>query len=498
MKLVYNEILKQVKKKSFIIILSILILFAIGLPFLYKAFTNNEEYYYYLYDSYIVEDYQTYLIKNAKTDDELLYNELINEKINIMNKAISKKERGSNFKDSLYYEYTEYKFKAIVIKYLINDKNITNLKEIDYDFSYYLDYSKEELNTELEEVNKNIKELDSVIESSDYTWYLKKRLNETSKEDKLMISLYTELINLNIVNEEDFRAKEANKIVEYYNSKETPISKEEYMKTSNKISYDKYVSLINEKNKELDNKMAISYYALKNSYNYSNDAKTTFNNLISYNTIIISILIIIISGGIVSNEFTKGTIRLLVIRPNKRWKILLSKFLCMVSLIVLFSLFTYILSFIATGIAYGFNDLLVSDLSVINNEVVKTSSISSSLVSLGIQTIPLVFMGLLAFFLSTTTNSTALSVGLSIFIIMGQTLAIALLMVFGFNYIDYTFLPYLTFEQFIPSNKIKLLGNYETYQIYYTFTKALIVLGIYSIVLYTISNLIFTKKDIKN
>ena len=496
-KLIYNEILKQVKKKSFIIILSILVLFSGALPFLYKAFTGTEENYPLFY-SYLVEDYQATLIKDAKTDNELLNNDIINEKINIVKKAISKKEKSSNFKERLYYEYTESKIKAITLKYLINDKNITNINNDEFDFSEYLTYTKEELNTELNKVNKNINELEKVIESNDYTWYLKKCLNETSNKDKEMINLYKELISLNIVNEDDFRAKEANKIIEYYNSKEVPMTKDEYIKTNNDISYSKYVDLINKKNKELDNKISISYYAIKNNFNYSNSAKDTFNDLISYNIVIISILITILAGGIVSNEFQKGTIRLLVIRPSKRWKILLSKFLCIVSLIILFSLFTFTLSFITTGIAYGFSNLLINDLSIINNEVVKTSMLVNSLTSLGIQMIPLVFMGLLAFFLSTVINNTALSVGLSIFVIMGQNIATALLMVFGFKYIDYTFLPYLSFKQFIPSNKLTLYSNFDIYQIYYTFTKALIVLGIYSIILYITSNLVFTKKDIKN
>ena len=77
-------------------------------------------------------------------------------------------------------------------------------------------------------------------------------------------------------------------------------------------------------------------------------------------------------------------------------------------------------------------------------------------------------------------------------------LAIMILLILKLPFVDLTFLPYLNFNQFVPINKMDLLSNYTIYQIYYTLAKALLVLGIWSIILYTISNIVFTKKDIKN
>ena len=342
----------------------------------------------------------------------------------------------------------------------------------------------------------------NTIDKNDYTWYLKRQIqmmSNDSENDKKIINLLKELINLNITDENDFRAKEANKIIDYYNQKEQIITEQEYNKqNNNKLSYETYVKITKEKNKEIDNNILKSYYAIRNNYEYSNNAKTTLNEIITNNITIISIVIVVIAGGIVANEFQKGTIRLLVIRPSKRWKILLSKFLAVISLTIIFGVITYIMSFITCSISFGFKELLANDLSVIGTQVVKTSYITSSISSFFIQLIPIIFIALGAFFLSTITNSTALSVGLSIFVLMGSSLAMMVLLMLKFPFVDLTFLPYLNFNQFVPLNKITLLDNYMMYQIYYTLPKALLVLGIWGIILYTISNVVFTKKDIKN
>ena len=504
MKLTYNEILKQVKKKGFIISLCILILFSIGLPVLYKLFAYSNTTY-PIFDDSSKNYYENQIIKNPSTNDDKLFNELLNEKISIIDYAISKKEQSTSFKNTLYDEYTSVKLSIIVLDKLINNEKI-NTKNIDEWFMLnttdYINYPKEELIKQKQVLEKQALELKNTIDKNDYTWYLKRQIqmmSNDSENDKKIINLLKELINLNITDENDFRAKEANKIIDYYNQKEHIITEQEYNKqNNNKLSYETYVKITKEKNKEIDNNILKSYYAIRNNYEYSNNAKTTLNEIITNNITVISIIIVVIAGGIVANEFQKGTIRLLVIRPSKRWKILLSKFLAVISLTIIFGVITYIMSFITCSISFGFKELLTNDLSVIGTQVVKTSYIASSISSLFIQLIPIIFIALGAFFLSTITNSTALSVGLSIFVLMGSSLAMMVLLMLKFPLVDLTFLPYLNFNQFVPLNKITLLDNYMMYQIYYTLPKALLVLGIWGIILYTISNVVFTKKDIKN
>ena len=60
------------------------------------------------------------------------------------------------------------------------------------------------------------------------------------------------------------------------------------------------------------------------------------------------LLVIIIAAGIVANEFTWGTIKVLLIKPFYRWKILLAKYVT----IVLFLLLTLLILFV-TSLSIG-------------------------------------------------------------------------------------------------------------------------------------------------
>ena len=500
-KLIYNEIIKQTKKKSFIISLALLLLFAGSLPLLYKSFAY-EEATTNLYTTYDINIQQEQIIKNPKTNQDELFNELTNQKIEIMKNAISKKEQNSTFKINIYDEYTTTKLNTIVLEHIIKNEKI-DYNNIDDNFflttTNYKNLTTEELLQEQQQENKKLLELQQVIDTNNYLWYLKntqKELDLTTETGKKTNELINEMITLNITDENDTRIEEANKIIDYYNQKETPMSLSDYQKSDSKITYNQYLKITNDKNKELDNKIAQSYYALRNNIQYTNDAKSAFKSIINSDISLISLIIVVLGGAIVSSEFSKGTIRLLVIRPNKRYKLLLSKFLSLIVLTIIFGLIAYTTTFITTGLAFGFNNLLVNDLTSVGNQVIQQSFLTNTISNTLIMLIPVMFIGTISFFLSTVTKSTALSVGLSIFILMGGTLAIALLSVIKFPFIDLTFLPYLDFSQFL--NKLDLIKNYEMYQIYYTFNKAILVLLIWSIIIYLISNFIFCKKDIKN
>ena len=254
LKLTYNEILKQIKKKSFIICLAILLFFAIALPLLYKAFAYNQVSN-DLYTSYDIENQQELIIKNPKTSEDKLFNKLIDEKVEIIKTAISKKEQTSEFKTTLYETYITKKLNTIVLEDMINNEKI-DYDNIDETFylatTNYKNLSKKELIKEQQKENKDIKELEQVIKNNDYTWYLNYTklsldLNtETSKKTKALID---EMLTLNIKNEKDSRINEANKIIDYYNQKEIIMSQNDYKKLDTKISYQDYVKITKEKNK---------------------------------------------------------------------------------------------------------------------------------------------------------------------------------------------------------------------------------------------------------
>lgn len=503
-KLVYNEVLKQTKKLSFKIAFLILILFAIGVPFLYKTVIFNENMYPLYYESDI-KYYENDLINNPKNSEDELNNELVNIRINAVKQAIKNDEKSSTFRMNVYEDYIKTKRLEVVVEYLLKSTEF-DYKKIDDSFelntSYLLELSKDKLKEEQNNLNKKSQYLEEVIKNNDYSWYLDNEIknlkenNTLTALDRNTLEVYEKLKEANVKNEDDFRVEEANSIIENYTLIEEVLPKTEYDKMDSNISYNDYIEMINLKNEALEGEIAKSFKSIDDNINYNNEAKEAFNDSINTNTTILSIIIVVIAGGIVANEFQKGTIRLLVIRPNKRWKILLSKFLAVIFLAIILSLITYILSFVASGIMFNFNSLFTPSLKVIANNITEISYFLTSLKNMFILLIPTIFIGLIAFCLSTVINNTAFSVGISIFILMGYSMALIVLQMLNVPFIDYTFLPYLSYSQFL--SPLSLVNSCQFNDIYYTFTKANIVLLIWTIVIYLISNLVFVRKDIKN
>ncbi len=238
-------------------------------------------------------------------------------------------------------------------------------------------------------------------------------------------------------------------------------------------------------------------YAIDHNIDYNKTgSRTSLNEIIINNVAFLGLIVVIISGAIVASEYQKGTIRLLVIRPNKRWKILLSKFLTITILTIVLAFITYLASFLTNGILYGFKDYFISDLIISNGKIKEISFILLSIGKMLMLLIPIIFSGLIAFFLSTITKNTALSVGLSIFLQFGYGLITMILVLINFPFINFTFLPYLDYSQF--NDYSTLSNNLYMYETYYTFGLANLVLIIWSIILYIISNIIFIKRDIRN
>ena len=71
---------------------------------------------------------------------------------------------------------------------------------------------------------------------------------------------------------------------------------------------------------------------------------------------LISLFGTIIAASIVSNEFSTGTIKMLLTRPISRGKILTSKLLTVFIFVIVMAILSWVLNFILGSIFYGFAD----------------------------------------------------------------------------------------------------------------------------------------------
>ncbi|WP_370223434.1 ABC transporter permease [Cytobacillus sp.] len=125
---------------------------------------------------------------------------------------------------------------------------------------------------------------------------------------------------------------------------------------------------------------------------------------------------IIIAGGIVASEFTWGTIKLLLIRPIKRVKILGAKYITVIlfGLMVLAVLFGY--SALLGGILFGFPEKAIPYLYYYNGTVTEQSMGLHLIAYYGLKSVNMLMLATMAFMISAVFRNSSLAIGLSLFL----------------------------------------------------------------------------------
>ena len=207
----------------------------------------------------------------------------------------------------------------------------------------------------------------------------------------------------------------------------------------------------------------------------------------------ITIAVVIIAGTIVSEESNKGTIKLLLVRPYKRTKILCAKFIaCLITLLVTL-VATTLIQFVVGGFANGFNNYL-GNIIIYNfsKGSVETISTFAYLLLTTFAILPqILLLSTLAFTLSTVFNSSPVAIAIPL---LGGTVA---------GIINQLFLVYKKAEFlkfFVTPNwdlSIYLFGKLPMYEsLNLGFSIAICLM--YFIALLALSTAVFKKRDIKN
>lgn len=130
----------------------------------------------------------------------------------------------------------------------------------------------------------------------------------------------------------------------------------------------------------------------------------------------VGIFIIVIAAGIVASEFNWGTIKLLLIRPISRTKILASKYLTVLLFGLSMLIFVFTFSIVLGAILFGFPESATPHL-IYNNGVVTEQPIWLHLIIFyGLNSINMVMLVTMAFMMSAVFRNSSLAIGLSIFL----------------------------------------------------------------------------------
>ena len=217
------------------------------------------------------------------------------------------------------------------------------------------------------------------------------------------------------------------------------------------------------------------------------DVKPSLWEQVQENSSLISILAIFVSAAaatIVASEFSQGTIKLLLIRPLSRSRVLLSKYLAVMSFGLIMVVVLFAVSVIVSGFLFGFDGSAKPYL-YIGSEggVVEVDMLYKTIESYVLRSIALIIYPTLAFMLAVLFRTNTLAQGLTIVsIILGPQLASA--------FANYSWAKYLLFAHTDPS--LILSGN--PFGVSFPFSLA--VLAVYFSGMIAVSWYTFNKRDI--
>ena len=219
--------------------------------------------------------------------------------------------------------------------------------------------------------------------------------------------------------------------------------------------------------------------------------RSVFINFFNEYSFLILVFGIMIAGGMVSDEFSKGTIKSLLIVPHDRSKILLSKYIAVMISLVLFITFLFVAQLLVGGIILGFSSLnipaVVYNLTDKNIEVLNI--FSYFLFNLVANLPQIILLATLAFAVSVILNSTAAAITITFCGMIAADMINGIAYSYNIKLLNY----------FVTTNwdfTTYLFGGTSIYGV--TLGHSILICLTYLVIMLVITFMVFKNKDIKN
>lgn len=480
-KLIKNELIKIFSKKSMIVIGVIILVIIIGFNVLNKISQNMSNSY-----SAYSESYIRYL------DEEL--SNLDPNKPSDINKYVETKSQkdlailAKDYKETSWqaevigtvispiieemnnYEYIDKNNEALTSSKAKYDEMLTALKNNDW--KYFANKELDSLNTQIEELNALI------AQDSE---------NDDLKTQLKSLELQKEVVNLRL-----------DKNINYGSDNYKSIAVQNYrMYMGNYIQSSQGKNLTDEEKSEINGyleKANLYKYDLYNDTEYQNTATAnyTFQNSIGTYIAIIVMVVVIVAGVSISEEFNKGTVKLLLVRPYSRTKILISKLIAVFITMLITTATILLLQFIIGGIVYGFGTYMMNvvQFDFTTNSII-TLNIFAYLGLIFICKLPIfILIGTLAFALSTLFLNSPLAVALPILGYMGSDMINMIAISYKWDWVKYFVTPNWDLSQYLFGGTPMFSGISVEFSI--------TICAIYFVIMIVASIVSFKKRNIKN
>ena len=263
--------------------------------------------------------------------------------------------------------------------------------------------------------------------------------------------------------------------------------------TQNRLSSSR---ISDEWRKQIEIRLAQQQYYLDHDINPAVPGAPTFTRgfLDQAISLFLPLMVMVIAADLVSSEFSGGTIKLLLTRPIKRWKILFSKYITLI-LAVSFMIFVVgVLSSAISGLVFGYGGWampVLTGFTVVGGELV-TSQVALVpqweylLMEFGLVWFVCLVIGTLSFMLSILLRSTAAGMG----VMLATLIAGAILtnMASSWESAKYLFMLNLQLTDYLAGMAPPVEGM--------TLGFSLLVLSVWGLAGLLTSFLVFTRRDV--
>ena len=478
--LIQNELKKIFKKKSLLITLLVTLAFIILTNVLYKLDFGNS-YYDYIEEEISFYREQLKTLDPEKDKDMYAQYKTELEVYQLVKKydekswqaKIIQSEMRSCISNINYFTYQEKSDSGLKIAKAKYNEYIKRLDTDDW--RYFAEEEVKEKNTEIDELkamqekttNKlEIKELQSQIRGYEIsrqiaTWRLEKDIPYGNDYKNNCLNSY-------MVAMEDIRSYDFGETEKNYDSKK------QYYKAQETAAINKY---------DIENETTVGD---------TSSAKGILLSTFDEYEIFLIVMFMMTAGVIVSEEFSKGTIKLLLIKPYKRSTILASKFITSIIVAIIVILLVLLMQFVVGGLIQGFdsfkNPTIIYDHTINNVKHINTIQYLA-MQALGKAPMYILLMTL-AFAFSTIFTNSALAITISLLGYMGSSVINMLALNLKLNWIKYFVTPNWNLTEYF-------WGGIPTFEgITLPFSIAIIV--IYMVIMLVPTFIIFQKKNIKN
>ena len=483
--LVKNELIKIFKKKTIYITMVVIFLLLIFMNCMFKYANSGSEYDYYLYNENYIDSLRGELetLNPEKSSDVTVYIDLLSE--------IQLSEMMEQHKDA------EWKLA------IINERIAPYITERN---TYQ--YGAEKNEAQVQEINQEIDALLAKLDENDWKYFAREDLTKAEQqieelnaqkeqtEDKAVLeNIEAELNNAQM--EKEIAEIRLNKDIPYgtnylnraISTLQTANTNLANFKNIEELTYEQKL----EYNSYLEDQ-AESRYILETGRDIhnTNTLKGILENFYSQFGIFLIVVVVMIAGTIVSEEFNKGTIKLLLVKPYTRNKILMAKAITTLMMIIFIIVVTLVMQILIGGIIFGFDSL--SEPVVAYNFNTNTMEEMNIFANLGVQTLTqlpmIILLATLAFAISTLFTNSTLAITISLLGYMAASIINQLAIGYDLQFMKY----------FVTMNwDLSIYANGALpYMEGMNMTMSIIICVIYFLIMMIPTFIVFKKRNIKN